>query len=90
MARHIERDHTRADLDEDDRAMLDFAAKLNRVPAAIGEGDIAALRGVGFSDEQIMDIVLVTALFNFNNRVILGLGIQPDAHLLAHRSARGD
>ena len=70
--------------------MLSFAAKLNREPASIAEADIAALRGVGFSDEQIMDVVLVTALFNFNNRVILGLGVQPDAHLLAQRRARGD
>jgi uncharacterized peroxidase-related enzyme len=61
-----------------DRAMLCFAVKLTRTPAAMTEADVAALRAHGLSDEAIHDVVQITALFNYYNRLADGLGIDPE------------
>ena len=59
-----------------DRAMLDYAMRLTRRPAAIRESDIAALRAVGFDDRAIHDICTITAYYAFVNRVADGLGVE--------------
>jgi uncharacterized peroxidase-related enzyme len=61
-----------------DRAMLAFAVKLTRTPSAMTEADVVALRAHGLSDEAIHDVVQVTALFNYYNRLADGLGIDPE------------
>jgi uncharacterized peroxidase-related enzyme len=71
-------DYTQLDLEPADRAMLDYAVKLTRTPGEMAEGDILALREVGFDDEQIHQIAQVTALFNYYNRVVDGLGTDPE------------
>lgn len=62
-------------LDPRTGAMLEHARKLTRNPEAIEEADLEALRSHGFSDRDILDITLVTAYFNFVNRIALGLGV---------------
>jgi len=61
-----------------DRAMLSFAVKLTRTPSAMTEADVAVLRAHGLSDEAIHDVVQITALFNYYNRLADGLGIDPE------------
>ena len=39
------------------------------------ESDLGELRAVGLSDKDILDLALVTAYFNFVNRIALGLGV---------------
>jgi uncharacterized peroxidase-related enzyme len=78
QAAQVFKDWRRLELAEDDRAMLEFAEKLTFQPAQVGESDIEALRGVGFDDLGIYDIVLVTAYRNFINRVNDGLGVSTD------------
>lgn len=39
------------------------------------EDDVETLRAHGWSDEQITNAVMVTAYFNFINRVADGLGV---------------
>jgi uncharacterized peroxidase-related enzyme len=68
-------DYRAADLSGADRAMLDFAAKLTRDPGGMQETDVVALRQAGFDDTAIHDIVQVTGLFNYYNRLADGLGI---------------
>ncbi len=58
--------------------MLDFAVRLTRDMASVRETDVEALREVGFDDVAIHDIVQVTALFNYYNRLAEGLGIDPE------------
>lgn len=58
--------------------MLDFAVRLTREPSRMTQEDVAALRAVGFDDVGIHDIVQVTALFNYYNRLADGLGIDPE------------
>jgi uncharacterized peroxidase-related enzyme len=72
-------DYRRAELTAADRAMLDFAVKLTRAPATVVEADVANLRERGFDDSAIHDIVQITALFNYYNRLADGLGIDPEA-----------
>lgn len=55
--------------------MLRFAVKLTLDPAAMREGDVSALRQVGFSDLDILHIVEVTAYYAYANRVADALGI---------------
>ena len=71
-------DYRRAELTAADRAMLDFAVKLTRAPSAVTRADVDALRSSGFDDAGIHDIVQITALFNYYNRLADGLGIDPE------------
>ena len=52
------------------------AEKLTSAPSAMTESDLGELRAVGLSDEDILDLTLVTAYFNFVNRIALGLGVE--------------
>ena len=58
--------------------MLDFAAKLTRTPSAVEAEDLDRLRSHGFDDAAIHDVVQVTALFNYYDRLADGLGIDPE------------
>ena len=61
--------------------MLDFAAKLTRTPGEMTRQDVAQLREQGFDDPAVFDIVQITALFNYYDRLADGLGIELDAEL---------
>ena len=74
----IKTDYRKAVLPEADRRMLDFAVRLTRDPSEVRREDLDALREVGFDDVAIHDIVQVTALFNYYNRLADGLGIDPE------------
>lgn len=69
-------DHSRAGLDDDEEAMLDYVIKLTKTPAEMSEEDIEKLRGYGFGDDDILNIDLVASYFNFVNRIALGLGVE--------------
>lgn len=71
-------DYRRAGLDPRTTAMLDYAVKLTREPAQVGEPDLHHLRSQGFSDEAIFDIAEVTAMFNFTNRLASATGMLPN------------
>jgi len=77
-ADRITLDYRRAGLSEKQTAMLDFAVKLTLDPVTVTEEDIDDLRALGFSDEDTWDIVEVTAMFNFTNRLASGAGIMPN------------
>lgn len=64
------------DLDDSLYEACRVAAKLTRTPSAMSETDVDALRDVGWSDRSVLDIVLITAYFNFVNRIATGLGVE--------------
>ena len=68
-------DHTQLDLDAKLRAALDHAVALTRSPDGTSEADIEALRDAGWADRDVLDITLITAYFNFVNRIANGLGV---------------
>lgn len=59
-----------------DVLMLEHARRLTNEPEQIRPSDLDTLREAGFSDRDILDITLVTAYFNFVNRIALGLGVE--------------
>ena len=67
-----------AEIEPRERAMLDFAVKLTEQSHRSSEEDLEALREAGWSDEDVMDITEVAAMFNFTNRLASGLGWVPN------------
>ena len=66
------------DLEPRERAALDFAVKLTNTPANCGPADLDRLRDLGYSDEEILHIIEVTAIFNFNVRLATATGLLPN------------
>jgi uncharacterized peroxidase-related enzyme len=71
-------DHHETDLPAADKALLDFALKLTRQGRKVGQADVDAVRAHGFSDPQILEAIVVTALAKFANLLSHGLGAIPD------------
>jgi uncharacterized peroxidase-related enzyme len=65
-----------SELHEKDRALLEFACKVNEQSNALQPADIEALRSVGWSDAQIAEVIHVTALFATYNRVANAFGLE--------------
>ena len=55
--------------------MLRFSVKLTKTPNAMTDDDVKALRSVGFSDRDILDIVEVVGYYAYANRIADGLGL---------------
>jgi uncharacterized peroxidase-related enzyme len=72
----IKRDYTKVDLPRAERAMLDYAVKLTLAPSTVGDDDVISLRSQGFDDRDILDIVYVICLYNFNDRMADATGIK--------------
>ncbi len=75
LVTQLKEDYRQAELAPADRAMLDYAAKLTRAPAAVTAADVQMLREAGFADHAILDIAQITAYFAFVNRIADGLGV---------------
>ncbi len=71
----IKQDYTQLNLSPAERAMLDYAVKLTVAPSTASETDIHTLRTHGFDDRDILDIVYVICLYNFNDRMADAAGI---------------
>ena len=71
----IKRDYTQLNLPAAERAMLDYAVKLTVAPSTVNETDVETLRSQGFDDRDILDIVYVICLYNFNDRMADATGI---------------
>lgn len=57
-------------------AVLTFAGKLTRNPSAIEQCDYDSLVAAGWSEDAIHDIVCVTAIYAFMNRLLEGSGMK--------------
>ena len=75
----VEEDWRAAGLSPKRVAMLRYAVKLTRTPAAVNDADVEALRTAGFSDRDILDIVEVVAYYAYANRIADGLGLETEA-----------
>lgn len=74
----LKTDFTAADLDEADILLCKYAQELTTNPSGNFEGLTSAMKKAGLSDRQILDANLVTAYFNFVNRIVIGLGVVSD------------
>ena len=75
LARFID-DPRSVDVSPRMRSVLDYAVQLTERPAGIEQSDIAGLREVGLSDEEILSLNLIVSYFNFVNRIAMGLGVE--------------
>lgn len=66
-------------LDERDRAVYRFAAKVATDAASVEQHDVDQLRSAGLSDADIADVVYAAAARSFFTRVLDGLGAKLDA-----------
>ena len=71
-------DHRAAGLTETDVALLDFAQRLTLQGNKFSAEDVEELRAKGYSDEQILEAVLMVGLTFLLNTVQFGLGTEPD------------
>ena len=72
----IAEDWRTAPIDDRQRALLAYADRLTREPAAVQSSDVQTLRESGWSDEGILHACEVVAYFNFVNRLADGLGVR--------------
>lgn len=77
--RRIATDHHAAGLDPADVAAMDLAERVVTDPRGITAEDVAALRELGLSDRDVLDVVLTAAARAFFSTVQDALGVEPDA-----------
>ncbi|TFL17510.1 carboxymuconolactone decarboxylase family protein [Jannaschia formosa] len=58
------------------KPVLAFVRRLTVDPAGTGPADAQAVYDAGFSEEGLFDVISVTALYNFMNRILEGAGIK--------------
>jgi uncharacterized peroxidase-related enzyme len=74
----IAEDPSGAKLDEQDRAVYEFAAKVAVDASSIQQDDVDRLRERGLTDTDIADVVYAAAARSFFTRVLDGLGARLD------------
>ena len=74
VMQRIQQDGTAATLEPRQKAIVDYAAKLTRDPAAITPADAAPLRAQGLTDLEILDLTHAVAMFAWANRLMQTLG----------------
>jgi uncharacterized peroxidase-related enzyme len=76
IVRAIATDYRTAPVDDQTRALLDFAHKLSREPWKITRADWEALQAAGWSAQQCVEAVHIVGLFEYFNRVADGFGME--------------
>ena len=78
IADQVAVNYRKADITPRQTAMLDFALKIAIRSAELVETDYDALRGHGFSDEDIWDIGAIAAFFALSNRMAALIEMRPN------------
>ncbi len=78
IADHVATNPRGCELEPRARAIVDLALALAGDPGGFGEGDVAAARAAGLSDEEVWDVGSITALFAASNRLAHLTGLQPN------------
>lgn len=78
IADQVAINYRKADLDERDKAMLDFALKVAMTPWLIGDADYRALSQHGFTSNEQWDIAAIAALFALSNRMANATDMRPN------------
>jgi uncharacterized peroxidase-related enzyme len=66
-------------LDEVDRAVMAYAAKVATDASQVTQADVDALKEVGLSDQEILDVALTAGLRCFFSKTLDAVGAAPDA-----------
>jgi alkylhydroperoxidase family enzyme len=77
MVRAVVDDYRTAPIPDDEQALFGFIEKVNGAGHRLEQGDVDVLHQHGWSDEAILDAVMVCGLFQFYNCVVDGTGVPP-------------
>jgi uncharacterized peroxidase-related enzyme len=78
LAKQLATDYNAAPITEAERVMVEYAIQITRDATRIDQRDHARLREVGFDDVGILQITMITAWFNYINRMADALGVGRD------------
>ena len=78
VIRKLAVDYASAPVEPKVMLLFRFVEKLTRQPADMEKADVERLREAGWNDAEIVDTVLITALYACANRFSAGLGLLPD------------
>ena len=90
VADQVAVNYQKADITPRQKAMLAFAMKVALHSNTIDDADFAALRGHGFSDEDIWDIGAIAAFFALSNRMANLISMRPNDEFYAMGRAPRD
>jgi len=79
VADQILNDLQSADISEAEKKLLAYVEKVTRNAYKVTDADVEDLKEIGWSHEEILEVTLVTSLFNSINRFADALGVQPEA-----------
>jgi uncharacterized peroxidase-related enzyme len=72
-------DFRTADFEPADLAVMELADKVAQDATSVTQADVEGLRTLGFSDRDILDVVLAAAVRCFFSKTLDALGAEPDA-----------
>lgn len=78
LADQVAVNYRKADISPKQRAMLDFAMLVALRSAEVGDPELVAMKGHGFSDDDIWDIAAIAAFFAMSNRMANVTGMRPN------------
>ena len=67
-------DAEKTELDPRQQAIFDFSVKLSQSPPDVSKADMEGLKAAGLEADEILDLVLSSALFGWANRLMHTLG----------------
>jgi uncharacterized peroxidase-related enzyme len=71
-------DYAHSKISLTDKALLNFCSKLNNESHKVKAADVDTLRTYGFTEQQILEAIVVVGFSKFANVVAFGLGTVPD------------
>ena len=78
VADQVALNHLKADIPPRQKAMCDFAIKINEASHQVDESDFEALAAHGFSREDVWDIAAIAAFFGLSNRMANLTAMRPN------------
>jgi uncharacterized peroxidase-related enzyme len=78
LADQVATNYRKADITPRQRAMLDFAMKVALESHAVEDADLARLKVVGFSQDDVWDIAAIAAFFALSNRMANVTSMRPN------------
>ncbi|MEJ6671758.1 MAG: peroxidase-related enzyme [Pseudomonadales bacterium] len=75
--------YRKADITPEQRAMLDFACAVALRSGSVSDAEIQVLIDLGFSHEDVWDILAITAFFAMSNRLANVASIRPNSEFYA-------
>ncbi|RBL67759.1 alkylhydroperoxidase [Pseudomonas sp. MWU13-2625] len=83
LADQVATNYRKADITARQKAMLDFAMKVSLAAQQVGEADFDALNAHGFVEEDVWDIMAISAFFAMSNRIANVTNMRPNAEFYA-------